>query len=205
MPRWFKKRGGQENFEHVLTQFAGKPFSYLEIGVFSGDSISWVAKNVLTHPESVAYGVDPWAPMKNRDAVNIEGVYQRARQATEEFAKVTLFRDYSFRFLRKCRKKFDVIYIDGDHYAPFVLEDSVLSWALLEPGGYMIWDDYNLKRKNKLVVDTAVQAFLSCFVEGDTYERVELPNDYQFCVRKIRDERSAQVNEEGERVRGAHL
>lgn len=37
---------------------------------------------------------------------------------------------------------FDVIYIDGEHFARNALEDAVLAWPLLKVGGYMIWDDY---------------------------------------------------------------
>jgi predicted O-methyltransferase YrrM len=37
---------------------------------------------------------------------------------------------------------FDVIYIDGSHYAADVLSDAVLSFPLLKSGGIMIFDDY---------------------------------------------------------------
>jgi predicted O-methyltransferase YrrM len=39
-------------------------------------------------------------------------------------------------------EEFDIIYIDGSHRAKDVLQDSVLAWPLLRPGGILIWDDY---------------------------------------------------------------
>ena len=32
--------------------------------------------------------------------------------------------------------------MDGSHHARDVLQDAVLAWGLLRPGGYMIFDDY---------------------------------------------------------------
>ena len=40
-------------------------------------------------------------------------------------------------------KKYDLIFIDGNHVAPYVLTDSVMSWPLLKVGGYMLFDDYS--------------------------------------------------------------
>ena len=37
---------------------------------------------------------------------------------------------------------FDLIYVDGGHYAPNVLEDAVLSYQILRKGGIMVFDDY---------------------------------------------------------------
>ena len=34
------------------------------------------------------------------------------------------------------------VYVDGSHHARDVLQDAVLAWGLLRPGGYMIFDDY---------------------------------------------------------------
>jgi predicted O-methyltransferase YrrM len=36
---------------------------------------------------------------------------------------------------------YDLIYIDGSHFPADVLEDAVLSWRLLKPGGMLIFDD----------------------------------------------------------------
>ena len=38
---------------------------------------------------------------------------------------------------------YDIIYIDGSHATSDVLEDAVLSYRLLKPGGLLIFDDYH--------------------------------------------------------------
>ena len=40
------------------------------------------------------------------------------------------------------RQKFDVIYVDGSHFADDVLIDAINAWRLLEQGGILIFDDW---------------------------------------------------------------
>jgi hypothetical protein len=39
---------------------------------------------------------------------------------------------------------YDFVYIDGSHLASDVLEDAVLSWAVVQVGDMIIFDDYDL-------------------------------------------------------------
>jgi SAM-dependent methyltransferase len=39
-------------------------------------------------------------------------------------------------------QKFNVIYVDGSHFADDVLTDAITAWRLLEPGGVLIFDDF---------------------------------------------------------------
>ena len=39
-------------------------------------------------------------------------------------------------------RRFDLMYIDGDHQFDAVMMDTILSWPLLRVGGFLIWDDY---------------------------------------------------------------
>lgn len=41
---------------------------------------------------------------------------------------------------------FDLVYIDGSHMRVDVLVDAVLAWPLLQPGGLMVFDDYEWDR-----------------------------------------------------------
>ena len=51
---WFE-RLAQSNFEkNIFPVFASRPIQYLEIGCFEGNSISYMFKNVLTHPDAHA-------------------------------------------------------------------------------------------------------------------------------------------------------
>jgi len=40
------------------------------------------------------------------------------------------------------QQKFDVIYVDGSHFADDVLVDGINAWRLLEQGGILIFDDF---------------------------------------------------------------
>ncbi len=55
---------------------------------------------------------------------------------------------------------FDLIYIDGSHDRDDVLIDSVFSWRLLKPGGFLIWDDYEFKTEFSSP-KPAIDAFLA--------------------------------------------
>ena len=39
------------------------------------------------------------------------------------------------------QQKFDVIYVDGSHFADDVLTDGIIAWRLLKQGGVLIFDD----------------------------------------------------------------
>jgi cephalosporin hydroxylase len=59
------------------------------------------------------------------------------------------------------------VYIDGNHTAPCVLADAVLSFPLLVSGGIMIFDDYLWESKQRELTQTmpriAIDAFLNVF------------------------------------------
>ena len=40
------------------------------------------------------------------------------------------------------QQKFDVIYVDGSHFADDVLTDAINAWRLLQKGGILIFDDF---------------------------------------------------------------
>ena len=62
--------------------------------------------------------------------------------------------------------RFDLILIDGNHTASFVLTDAIYSWWLLNEGGIMIFDDYGWvheKNNNQSVPKFAIDSFIECF------------------------------------------
>lgn len=139
--------------------------SVLEIGVHSGLTARYFGNRFLQHPGSVYVGIDPWEVevLHNKwrhhpDIANIvKKRYDNSMKVRDEFApKMTMIQGYSAPELMKLRqqgKKFDFIYVDGDHAAYAVNEDSVLAWGLLEIGGVMVWDDYGFKTYTKFAVD----------------------------------------------------
>lgn len=180
MAKWFK-RFAKNNFEHLFLPMSGKAFRYLEIGVYEGDSLSWMAENALQN--ATAAGVDPYLPMKKESKERMDSLWETVWEKFSSHNNILLTRMTSRDYLRADCSEYDVIYIDGAHDAWSVLEDSVLAWPRLKPGGLLLWDDYGFQRENRLTVRHAVDAFLSCH-HPKTFERVELPSDWQYCVRK---------------------
>jgi predicted O-methyltransferase YrrM len=131
-------------FNHVVADWPrlfaplqGRPnLNYLEIGVFEGRSLIWMLENVLTHSTARATGIDIF-PSNSRQ------ILQDNLDASGSAGKVTTITGNSWREMRKLPlESFDIIYVDGSHLMSDVLSDAVNGWALLKPGGIMLFDDY---------------------------------------------------------------
>jgi hypothetical protein len=60
----------------------------------------------------------------------------------EELNKIYIHRGYSSSIIPTfLDDSFDIIYIDGNHDSPYVLEDAILSLKKVKNGGYLIFDD----------------------------------------------------------------
>ena len=144
-PNWFEMTA-KENFESQLMPLAGKlGLRFLQIGAFTGNASVWLIDNVLTQKNSILEDVDTWSGSdedehKEMDWLDVERTYD-SRIAFRP--NVIKYKMDSREFLRSIEEPtFDFIYIDGDHTAEGVLQDAVLSWRLLKPGGIMAFDDY---------------------------------------------------------------
>lgn len=126
------------NATQRLVPLKGSPLKYLEIGVFEGRSLCWMAENVLCHPDSIGIGIDTWQKPDE---------FERAKHNCGQHANLKITRSsMTLEAGNFPADYFDVIYIDGDHLAIPVMTDTVLSWPLLKPGGIMIWDDTTWKQ-----------------------------------------------------------
>lgn len=185
---WFTKKSPA--WDAALADLKGKPnLQYLEVGAYEGRSLIWMLKNVLTHPTSRATVIDLFYDSVERNNVWTYSPELRARYdanlaqagGTE---KTTTLVGFSQNRLRELPLGFyDVIYIDGSHFGPDVLEDAVLAQRLLKPGGFLIFDDYrwfvgaSKIRRSK----DAVNIFLEYF--GEQFEI--LHNEYQMILQKV--------------------
>lgn len=167
-------------WEKLFADIKGKELDYLEIGVFEGRSLIWMLENVLTDPNSTATGVDIFY-----------GDYEdrfRANLKLSGFSnKVTVIKDYSQIAMRTMPfDSFDIVNIDGSHTKNDVLEDCVLAWRLVRPGGLLLLDDYRYAKKigkDRLeFCKNAIDAFALCFDEH--FEVVH--NGHQLILRRIK-------------------
>eukprot|EP01031_Cornospumella_fuschlensis_P033262 gene33262-40240_t len=128
--------------------FAGKAdLVFLEIGSFEGRSTRWFLEHVVTHKNARLVCIDTWLGSEEmRDGLHKDHLYQRfIHNVFPYLEKVELIRGDSNKMIYSSLvrdKRYDVIYIDADHYAKAALAQAIVTWPLLKPGGLMVWDDY---------------------------------------------------------------
>jgi predicted O-methyltransferase YrrM len=167
-------------WEKVLGALKGKPdIHYLEIGVNEGRSAIWVLENILTHPTAKLTGIDLFPEgtdfkEKYFNNLKLSGYAQKA-------TTITGFSQIKLRTLPL--NSFDIIYVDGDHRAAGVLADAVLSWDLLKPGGFLIFDDYLWFDKN-LPEELRPQIAIDSFITANRNSLEVIHRGYQMIVKK---------------------
>jgi predicted O-methyltransferase YrrM len=172
----------EAEWREMLSPLAGRPETRaLEIGSFEGRSAIWLLENVLTHPTSRMVCVDPFdGPYAPLFDANIA-----ASGAADRVEKLVGFSSTVLRRLPP-EPVYDFIYVDGSHQQLDALEDAVLSWRLLKPGGLMTFDDYGMASAqlanfaNIDRPDIGIDAFLSA--AADKLEIVR--KGFQITVRK---------------------
>jgi predicted O-methyltransferase YrrM len=156
----------------------------LEVGSYEGCSTVWLIENLFRagdHGE--IHCVDSWEGGTEHLAVGIDmsSVEQRFRHnidLAQSRSRATLsfhiHKGRSFGALVTLlaeghRQSFDLVYVDGSHQCPDVLNDLVLCFALCRVGGLIVVDDYiwsqeesgseDLLNQPKLAVDS----FVNCY------------------------------------------
>ena len=149
---WFTERIPLWN--SMLGKFAGQPdLQFLEIGSFEGRSACWLLENILTHPTAHLTCIDPFvigpeykellAPGVVPDISEYEKHFDSNMQEIHAGNRVTKIKATSQCALRTLPlDHYNMIYIDGSHYAASALQDIMLSWDLLKANGLLIIDDY---------------------------------------------------------------
>jgi hypothetical protein len=126
------------------------PIKYMEIGAYYGANICSIMKTYAAAAGSEVHCVDPWRDYdgypeyKNYQGNIFTGfLTNMSRLSPADNQKLYIHRAFSGEALPTFRDEyFDIIYIDGNHEAPYVLEDAVLAYKKLAPGGWLIFDDF---------------------------------------------------------------
>jgi predicted O-methyltransferase YrrM len=170
------------DFAPALDLDTNKDTHILEIGSYEGRSTVWFIENLIKTPESTITCIDPWQeyiqhstsestyhPSDKRDSI-----FNRFKSnilKTGKDGNVIVKRGFSYDILKQLaldKKRYDVIFIDGNHTARFVLEDSVLSYSLLNTNGYIVWDDYTwtnpyVESTPQVTPKLGVDSFINCY------------------------------------------
>lgn len=147
---WFSRV--QEGFGNVVSRFAGKPIVYCEIGCWAGAAAEYVAKNVLTHPDSLGIGIDPYPETRIADNTAVKALAAKRLEFMGD--RWIWIYEMSNEGLREAeqilgKQKIDLAYIDGCHAGSQVFQDWSNIWPLLRIGSVVIFDDYWHRRAAK--------------------------------------------------------
>lgn len=177
-----------------------KEIHFLEIGSFEGKSTVWFLENILLNEKSTITCIDPWTTYSQNnnsfDSYNKVDSEWNFTDNKNTFLhniylsgfknKVIIEQGFSNEILPKFildKKKYDIIFIDGNHTSPFVITDGIMSWHLLKEGGLMIFDDYLWSDSNStLSPKLAVDSFINCFRD---YIEV-IWSEYRLVIKKIK-------------------
>ncbi|HEX6100913.1 MAG TPA: class I SAM-dependent methyltransferase [Thermoanaerobaculia bacterium] len=178
-----------KEWEKDLQQFKGKPgVRALEIGCFEGQSACWFLDNILTDPTSRLVCVDPFAvPMATILLRFFEARFDENVAASGAADRVQKLIGPSQVVVRTLQPvQFDFIYVDGSHKVGDVLQDAVLAWTVLRPGGVVMFDDYALvddvsEGLMARAPGRALDAFMSILGSSATLIR----RDWQLVLRKM--------------------
>ncbi len=169
-PNWFAM-SAQYYFEKHLRPYVGDELNCLQIGAYTGDATKWLFDNILTHPNSSLTDVDTWQGSdepahKELDWLGVEATYDE--KVKEHLASGRLIKKKmnSFDFFHQpIHKRFDFIYVDGDHKASSVLMDGINSLNVLSRGGILVFDDYTWSMQKGPAFDPkpAIDAIRLCY------------------------------------------
>lgn len=131
--------GKEEQWISLLGHLRGRPARGLEVGVYEGRSSQWWLLNILDHPDSRLVAIDPWGAKsaENRARLALDPKHGHRYEFHASSGQRALAAMFGSGL-----PPFDFAYIDGGKEAARVLEQSVLTWQLLAPGGICLWDDY---------------------------------------------------------------
>jgi predicted O-methyltransferase YrrM len=177
-----------QNFQINVSKLQGTPCKILEIGAFEGRSTTWMADNLLAHPDARLDTIDlhPQPPLRDN----------LAKCDCPE--KINLHLGRSRDILRTLPlATYDFVYIDGSHATVDVLEDAVLSFRLIKINGILAFDDYlwdDSKYNAYGCPRPAIDAFMSIYADSPRYVplviRLSTVRNTQVWVQKIADDRS---------------
>uniref|UniRef100_A0A6C0HDU7 Methyltransferase n=1 Tax=viral metagenome TaxID=1070528 RepID=A0A6C0HDU7_9ZZZZ len=163
---------------------------YTEIGTYHGGSLSFM----LQHDYDTEYiCIDPC--MYPDQSKNIENNIKKFNKYDR---KVMLYKQFSndktlIEHLKTINFKTDILFIDGDHSENGVISDALLYKDFINPGGFIIFDDYNDELYSpdvKKAVDKIVNYLNNYEIIGD-FENINevYPSNItrinEFIVRKI--------------------
>jgi predicted O-methyltransferase YrrM len=133
-------------WELFLKDLEGKTARILEIGSFEGMSACYFLWRL---PDAHVTCIDTFAggpsfAALGADVSGLEAAFDRNVALVDGGRVHKLVGESADHLLALLRdaEQFDLVFVDGSDLALDVLVDAALSWQLLAPGGYLIFDNY---------------------------------------------------------------
>ncbi len=154
----------------------------LEIGSYEGRSaLLWL--DIL--PNAHITCVDPFTGTAHGE--KYEALFDANTKYEQADRRIVKVRARSDDYWSTRAWGFNVVYIDGDHTAAAVTRDAWNAWRLLEPGGVMIFDDYEWQPDAG--PDQTPRAAVDAFIQAHARELVVLEpvngDTWQKAIRKL--------------------
>ena len=122
----------------IRTEFGEKKVKYLEIGAYSGGSVSLVSSHFYPtecFSLDLGYPVDPEIVQRNVQKF-------KNNQSTFEYIKGDSHSPSIINYIKDNIGEIDILFIDGDHSKRGVTDDYLNYSPLVKSGGYLVFDDY---------------------------------------------------------------
>jgi SAM-dependent methyltransferase len=125
-----------EEFE-MLSRYAGRAATMLEIGTFCGASAAYLTR---VHPRLRVWAVDKFGTGVGTGG-GVREIFFKNVELTRPSA-ITLLEGDSRDVLSRIQQQFDLALVDADHSYDVCLADGRNAWRLLRPGGVLLFHDY---------------------------------------------------------------
>jgi predicted O-methyltransferase YrrM len=194
----FSVNGGSiTNISHIINHF-GVPNNFCEVGVYEGLTTFWLSDNYTPHNKKLQiYGIDYHTTSveikENLKDIQSRFLHNMEINSHKNIHYINKKSEDGLIDLINQNKKFELIYIDGDHTASCVLTDLVLSWKLLIKGGVILCDDAttwkytdkNNTSSNQMSPRLAIETFIQC--NWHKLKVLWLPDSSQTAFEKLED------------------
>ena len=128
-----------------LASKVSSDLAIVEIGVFQGRSLAFLAMGSQSGNLAPVFGVDPWnLPRKSKPKYSSDETYRAARKVFKGVSHVTLVRDFSVEAAAKYHgPPVGLLHVDADH-TEFGVRSDFRAWQRhLAPGAIVCFDDYH--------------------------------------------------------------
>jgi len=138
---WFTNNIKSLDFFFKKFNYYDKNINALEIGSYEGNSSVFFLKYFKNLKLTC---VDTFKGSLEQDNKDFNQIFENFNYNLRNYLnRINVHKSPSKKFFENINnQKFDLIYIDGSHYAKDVYEDAINSFKILKKGGFLIFDDF---------------------------------------------------------------